>query len=143
MPRIRPPAVGWTGVGWAVGSVGYVSIAMVVLREAGTASGPGTGDRRWVKRGLRREVPYLAGGPARNWHLADSSVGCRGFNGPVPQPTLDKSSSVVRGCYGLAGSRVNDGRDAMRRVTRYRAATGSHREGRVGPGAARRGRHRR
>src|SRR5262249_53194421 len=39
--------------------------------------------------GSRREVPYLAGGPARIWHLADSTpVGCRGFNGPVPPPLL-------------------------------------------------------
>src|SRR5262245_34629021 len=60
-----------------------------------------------VGRGLRREVPYLAGGPARTWHLAESSVGCRGFNGPVPQPTLDKSSSVVGRMLRLAEPAVN------------------------------------
>src|SRR6188472_3771284 len=33
------------------------------------------------------EVPYRAGKPARNWHLAGAlPVGCRGFNGPVPPP---------------------------------------------------------
>ena len=50
---------------------------------------------RWL--GLRRD-PYRAGEPARTWHLADlAPVGCRGFNGPVPQPSLDTCSSVVRG----------------------------------------------
>src|SRR5206468_3752547 len=46
----------------------------------------------------RGAFPYLAGGPARIWHLAGSTpVGCRGFNGPVPPPLLIKRSSVVRG----------------------------------------------
>jgi hypothetical protein len=59
---------------------------------------------RWL--GLRRD-PYHAGGPARTWHLADlASVGCRGVNGPVPQPSLDTCSSVVRGCYGLRWAAV-------------------------------------
>ena len=59
-------------------------------------------DRSWMGQdpgrslGLRRD-PYLAGRPARTWHLADlASVGCRGVNGPVPQPSLDTCSSVVR-----------------------------------------------
>src|SRR5262245_59812345 len=46
--------------------------------------------RRTLPRGrVHRGSPYLAGGPARNWHLAGSApVGCRGFNGPVPPPLL-------------------------------------------------------
>jgi hypothetical protein len=34
-------------------------------------------------------IPYLAGGPARIWHLADVAAGrLSGFTGPVPPPLL-------------------------------------------------------
>ena len=57
----------------------------------------GTGiERPFLPGRVSREFPYRAGWPARNWHLADPlSVGCRGFNGPVPPPLLIRNSSVV------------------------------------------------
>ena len=55
---------------------------------AAGATGPVETEDPSSRKGLR-EFPYLAGGPARIWHLADSTpVGCRGFNGPVPPPLL-------------------------------------------------------
>ena len=52
----------------------------------------GRSDRQMRRPSTRRVPggsPYLAGEPARNWHLAGSApVGCRGFNGPVPPPLL-------------------------------------------------------
>src|SRR4051812_5271815 len=81
MPRTRCRSV--------VVGAGRISMAMVVLREAGECLGTGvrTTACGW-KGGSEGEFPYRAGGPARTWHLADSSVGCRGFNGPVPLPLL-------------------------------------------------------
>ncbi len=91
------------------GSVGAdgVSIAMVVLREtAGSVSGPGMRaialDGRGVSEG---EFPYRAGGPARTWHLADSSVGCRGFIGPVPLPLLIRALRLCRDATGASTQR--------------------------------------
>ena len=50
--------------------------------------GPAETRRPFLHRRVSR-VPYRAGEPARNWHLADSApVGCRGINGPVPPPLL-------------------------------------------------------
>ena len=73
--------------------------------------------------GLRR-VPYLAGLPARTWHLADlASVGCRGFNGPVPQPSLDTCSSVVPACYGLGRVAVKGGRPHLPLDVRFNRPT--------------------
>ena len=49
--------------------------------ETGTRKDPSR------RKGPQGSVPYRAGEPARNWHLAGSTpVGCRGFNGPVPPP---------------------------------------------------------
>ena len=78
---------------WAVGSVvgaGAVSIVIVGSRSVRrlAATGPVETEDPSCWKGLR-EFPYLAGGPARIWHLADSTpVGCRGFIGPVPPPLL-------------------------------------------------------
>src|SRR5438552_3087812 len=54
------------------------------------AEGPEPDTRRPSRCGrVSRELPYLAGEPARTWHLTGSTpVGCRGFNGPVPPPLL-------------------------------------------------------
>src|SRR5690348_13964391 len=50
-------------------------------------------------------VPYLAGRPARSWHLADlASVGCRGIDGPVPPPLWIKR--LLRLCADDAGPPV-------------------------------------
>ena len=47
--------------------------------------------------GSREDSLIVQDAPARNWHLAEPlSVGCRGFNGPVPPPLLIRNSSVVR-----------------------------------------------
>ena len=47
--------------------------------------------------GSRGSSLIVQDAPARNWHLAEPlSVGCRGFNGPVPPPLLIRNSSVVR-----------------------------------------------
>ena len=63
-------------------------------RSGGT--GPGK-KRPFLPGRVSRGFPYRAGSPARNWHLAEPlSVGCRGFNGPVPPPLLIRNSSVVR-----------------------------------------------
>src|SRR3954449_682464 len=80
-------------------------MAMVVLREAG--GGLGTGVRTTAcgwKGGSEGRFPYRAGGPARTWHLADSSVGCRGFNGPVPLPLLIRA---LRLSADATGGRVD------------------------------------
>src|SRR5262245_4856585 len=98
MPVMRSTPAGAVGEG-AVrvggGRVGVVTVGLQVARRATDRSWLGQGPGRSM--GSRRD-PYLAGGPARTWHLADlASVGCRGFNGPVPQPSLDTCSSVVPG----------------------------------------------
>src|SRR6187200_651834 len=79
---------------WAVGRVGACAVSIVIVGSEASwdGSGDGTGlkteDPSCCWKGLR-EFPYLAGGPARIWHLADSTpVGCRGFIGPVPPPLL-------------------------------------------------------
>ncbi len=66
------------------------------LRGAAAGHGPRT-RTTWSLRGSSEgSVPYLAGGPARIWHLADlASVGCRGIDGPVPPPLWISTSSVV------------------------------------------------
>lgn len=98
IPRIRPS----DDVDGGVASRVSVDIAGSREARAVRASGPGTGrDRLGGVRGLRREFPYLAGGPARIWHLADSTpVGCRGFNGPVPLPLLIRA---LRLCADATG----------------------------------------
>ena len=93
---------------WAVGSVvgaGAVSIVIVGSRSVRqlAATGPVETEDPSCWKGLR-EFPYLAGGPARIWHLADSTpVGCRGFNGPVPPPLLIRALQ-------LCGDRTGRGR---------------------------------
>jgi len=55
------------------------------------------------------ELPYLAGGPARSWHLVGSTpIGCRGFNGPVPPPLLISALQLWAN-YGPARRTVNRG----------------------------------
>ena len=74
------------------------------------ASGPGTGsDRSDELRGLRREVPL-----SRRRSCPDLAP-CRLDAGRLswlqragPSATLDKSSSVVCGCYGRAARDVNE-----------------------------------
>ena len=77
-------------------------------RPPGSGAGSGgdgpaeTGNPFLLRKGLI-EIPYLAGGPARTWHLAGCSpVGCRGFIGPVPPPLLISVSSVVGRAYQTA-----------------------------------------
>src|ERR1044071_6553653 len=86
---------------------GLVSISVVIGGSRGTGDRKTGGDEKTLPatgRVSNRELPYRAGGPARTWHLAGSSpVGCRGITGPVPPPTLDKGSSVVRGAYRRRG----------------------------------------
>src|SRR4029078_6332782 len=57
-------------------------------------------DRRKTKRpflGGRVWIPYLAGGPARIWHLAGVAAGrLSGFTGAVPPPLLIRVFSCPR-----------------------------------------------
>src|SRR4051812_6208585 len=100
MPRTRCRSV--------VVGAGRISMAMVVLREAGECLGTGvrTTACGW-KGGSEGEFPYRAGGPARTWHLADSSVGCRGFIGPVPLPLLIRALRLWADATGDAGPKSN------------------------------------
>jgi len=68
---------------------------------AAGATGPVETEDPSCWKGLR-EFPYLAGGPARIWHLADSTpVGCRGFIGPVPPPLLIRALQLYVDRTGL------------------------------------------
>jgi hypothetical protein len=91
--------------------------------DGGRGGGTGPWTRTtWSLRGISEgSVPYLAGRPARNWHLADlASVGCRGVNGPVPQPTLDKA---LFGCTRM----MPEGPDRRKRVNRRRRVSHTRR----------------
>src|SRR5688500_1286953 len=83
--------VGGVGVGFLVGA------SIVIGRSPSgtphrTPAGWDESDDE-TKRPFPREegssIPYLAGGPARIWHLADVAAGrLSGFTGPVPPPLL-------------------------------------------------------
>ena len=73
----------------------------------GSASGPGYGRPPVDGRGSEGEFPYRAGGPARTWHLADSSVGCRGFIGPVPLPLLIRALRLWADATGTPAPKSN------------------------------------
>ena len=92
-------------------------------------------DPSW-RKGLG-ELPYLAGGPARIWHLADStSIGCRGFIGPVPPPLLISAlqlSAHRRGAGAGASS-------AWRQATRGRRSAVGRADGRTAVSGGRSGR---
>src|SRR3954453_19375004 len=93
MPRMRRSV--------RVSGAGGVSIAMVVSGRLGSASGPGVRATVWADRGdSEGRIPYRAGGPARARHLADSSVGCRGFNGPLPLPLLIRALRLSANATG-------------------------------------------
>ncbi len=76
----------------------------------------------WSLRGSsERSVPYLAGRPARTWHLADiASVGCRGIDGPVPPP-LWISTLRLSGDDARPPSAPQGGRDQLGLVGRLSA----------------------
>jgi hypothetical protein len=90
-PRQAGRGIGHQRVGVRRGSVGKVSGS---LMSSGTRHAGGWIGRSRPENGktlpagrVQGEVPYRAGEPARNWHLAGATpVGCRGFNGPVPPP---------------------------------------------------------
>src|SRR2546428_12275310 len=97
------------------------------LAPVAGAVGPEPGAERPSRCGrVSREFPYLAGGPARTWHLAGSTpVGCRGFIGPVPLPLLISALRLWPDATGQPGALSNapGGMSAVR----YRPATGPQR----------------
>jgi hypothetical protein len=68
--------------------------------------------RPFPPEGSKGAVPYRAGEPARNWHLAGSTpVGCRGFNGPVPPPLwISRLQLCMHGAKGGADEQAGDPR---------------------------------
>ena len=102
----------------ASSGAGRISIAMVVLREAGECLGTGVRATALDGRGAPKgEFPYRAGGPARTWHLADSSVGCRGFIGPVPLPLLIRALRLWADATGTPGPSQTQLRPSSRSAT--------------------------
>src|SRR6186713_3197864 len=111
MPRIRRPVC-------VLGTDG-VSIAMVILRDAGERSGPGYGRPSWTDRGPRREDPLSCRMTCPDLAPCRCVGRLSWLQRAGPSATLDKSSSVVCGCYGLAGPGVNDAPpDGLREATR-------------------------
>src|SRR5262249_40997997 len=93
--------------------VGVVRVS-VVIASLRVARGLGPDDVG--KRPLGRVRGSPKGGPVSRRRvlpgigtLPTRSVGCRGVNGPVPRPPLDKSCSVGPRCYGSVAGSVKAG----------------------------------
>src|SRR5690349_18394736 len=79
-----------------VGSSGPCRDSRVAHAGVGSAGDRLETERPFLPEGPRREVPYRAGEPARNWHLAGVAAGRLSWlQRAGPSATLDKSYSVA------------------------------------------------
>src|SRR6266508_6022882 len=78
----------------SVGMVGSFARPRLTDRARGpwVREGPTQTERPFLPEGSRREVPYRAGEPARNWHLAGVAAGRLSWlQRAGPSATLDKA----------------------------------------------------